>query len=200
MLLFLALIPAAFGFSSQELKTGDVLLQSLPCSICRLIEVEEGAPYSHVGVVYVDEQRNASVIESLSEVERIPLPEFIKKRKTNTSTLVLRPVHNGDEVSILSSAFLSVYEHDFAGRHYDPRFLWNNRDAAGELFYCSELVAKLLNRFLPNPIMPKAMHYTHYRSDWIQYFKTTPPDGLPGISPADFSRSPFFKRIGEIKN
>ena len=197
--LTLFLLPVdARAFSRADLLTGDVLLQSIPCYLCQMIEVEESSPYSHSGVV-LREGNALSVLEAWNDVQKIPLSQYLALRKQNTFTQVLRPiVSNGKFLKLDSNELLKIYQEKFAGHHYDPAFLWNNHDAQGETFYCSEFTAKILNFVLPIPFEPKPMHFTHFRSDWIQYFQGNPPDGQPGISPGDFEKSPLLRVIGSL--
>jgi hypothetical protein len=194
--LFFTPLPANAAIALQN---GDVLLQSVPCYLCAMIEAEEKGPYSHAGVVDVDAVGVETVYEAWTQVENIPLADFIAKRKSNSKTLVLRPIDpQGHEIKINETDLARAYQTGFAGHDYDEQFLWFNTDAKGEKYYCSELVAKLLNYFLPVPMPTKPMHFKMYRSLWISYFGGTPPDGQPGISPPDFARSPLFKKMGEI--
>jgi Permuted papain-like amidase enzyme, YaeF/YiiX, C92 family len=180
------------------LQTGDLLLESLPCRVCQLIEQEEGVPYSHVGIV-VNSMENSGrpivVLESWQSVRATPLAEFLARRTHGTRTLILRP-KNFRTVS--SEAMLRVFHDRFEGLDYDEAFLWGNSNEKGELLYCSEFVAKLMNVFLRNPLMPKPMHYQKNRALWIRYFRGDPPDGLMGNSPGDFLRVGGFLKVGEI--
>jgi len=193
-IMLLGVPQAGFAFS---LKSGDILLQSTPCYLCSLIEAEEHSPYSHLGVVVVGPS-GVSVLEAWQNVEQVSLGDFLKTRKSGSRTLVLRPF--AFESSPLPEArdLLAVFEQDFAGKHYDEDFLWNNSDELGEKYYCSEFAAKLLDRFLPSSIPTKPMHFQIHRNEWIQYFRGNPPDGLPGVSPGDFERSPLFDHVGWI--
>ena len=173
-------------------------MQSVPCYLCSMIEIEEGLPYSHSGVVVKTDQQT-NVLESWNNVQKLSLQDHLKLRKKNTLTLVLRPLRRDGEFLLIDSiALITIFNQHFAGHHYDDAFLWNNTDAIGETYYCSEMTAKILNYFLIQPIMTKPMHFTHYRQDWIQYFKGNPPDGLPGVSPADLARSPQLKVVGTL--
>ncbi len=187
------LLPAAFGLDTADLRSGDLLLESLPCQLCSLIEVEEGAPYSH-GAVILRENSQIYALQALRMVEKIPLQAFLNLRRPGTSTGVFRPIGLPIPDSILRVQF----QQHFEGLSYDEEFLWNNYDSKGEKLYCSEFIVKLLNPFLDLPIKTKPMHYTHSRADWINYFKGNPPDGLPGVSPGDLSRSPSFRAIGTL--
>jgi hypothetical protein len=188
------------AFTAADLKSGDVLLQSIPCYVCSMIEIEEGAPYSHMGVV-LKTSAGISLLQAWGKVQALPLAESLAIRKPHTNTLVLRAVNaRGRELHLDTQKISDVFDHEFSNLSYDEAFLWDNRDASGEKLYCSEFAAKFLNRFLPIPIQPKAMHFNQYRDSWIHYFQGMPPDGQPGISPADFLHSPLFKTVGELSS
>lgn len=195
MLILIALgaFSPVFAF---PLKTGDILLQSVPCYLCSLIEIEENTPYSHLGIAIVEENR-ISILESWQKVERISLDEFLAKRKKGTETLVLRPrAFETANARVSAQSFLNAFDRWFAGKHYDDDFLWNNSDELGEKYYCSEFVAKFMNHFLPVSMPTKPMHFQKHRDLWIKYFRGNPPDGQPGVSPGDFERSPLFRNVG----
>ena len=197
MAFFMALIAVSLNSAVQAstpLKTGDVLLLPVQCHLCQMIEAEEHTPYAHAGVVLIENQQ-PQILEAWDRVSKTPLANFLRRRKKNSHALLLRPITSqGAEVRIKHEALSALYDSEFKGHSYDRDFLWDNRDARGETLYCSELVAKLLNPFLPRPIPTKPMHYDQYREQWIQYFHGAPPTGKPGLSPGDFERSPLFKK------
>ena len=180
----------------HDLKNGDVILQSQACFVCQLIEEEENSPYSHIGVIVTPERGEPMVLESWGYVTNTPLSEFLARRKRNTQSLILRAQNQFKLGNTNSHEFMNRFVNYFAGKTYDPEFLWNNFDHNGERLYCSEFVAKFMNPFLGNKILPKAMHYERNRSAWMHYFRGNPPDGKPGLSPGDFERSPLFHKIG----
>ena len=189
----------AFAFGDvnvHDLRNGDVILQSQACFVCQLIEEEENSPYSHIGVIVTPEFGEPMVLESWGYVTNTPLSEFLARRKRNTRSLILRSQSHLRLASVNAYELMDRFGNSFAGKIYDPAFLWNNRDENGELLYCSEFVAKFINPFLGNKLLPKAMHYERNRSAWMHYFNGNPPDGKQGLSPGDFERSPLFNRIG----
>ena len=197
-LLFIFLSSQAGAFTLADLKTGDVLLQSAACALCSKIEAEESSPYSHVGIVLI-EKTQVFVLDSWARVEKLPIRKFLAHRRPGTHTQVSRLIDGtGKELKLDSQKFSTVFDQNFKDLNYDDTFLWDNQDAKGEKLYCSEFVAKFLNRFIPVPFSPKPMHYTHDRAAWINYFHGTPPDGKPGISPGDFEKSPLLKAVGDL--
>ena len=184
---------SAFALSSVDLKTGDVLLQSLPCSLCALIEDEENSVYSHAGVVG-PVFPGPQVFQAHVRVHRTSLSLFLRQSRYGTRVRVLRPRWMPESPADLDGRFAR----DFEGLSYDASFLWDNRDEKGEKIYCSELVVKLLNPTLARPIPTKPMHFEADREAWIRHFKGDPPDGKPGVSPEDLIRSGSFVDLGEL--
>lgn len=193
----------------SELKTGDLILQSLPCSLCRLIEEEEKSPYSHVGMVGFEKsgEKNTETVtiwEAWGTVKATPFADFISRKRKGTEAKVLRPKHflalSAEQSEKLNQELSEIYFNQFHGLTYDAAFLWDNVSEDGkDTLYCSELVVKLLNKFLPNPFPTKPMHYNSNREAWIRYFKGTPPDNLPGVSPGDLDRSDLFVDLGTLE-
>jgi len=179
-----------------DLRPGDVLLISLQCPICQTIEAEEKGPYSHAGVVSIEADQKIKIMEAITDpITEVTLGKFLSRRREGTSVLVLR----AKNTHISESSLLKRFNEKFLNHHYDAEFLWDDRDSLGEKYYCSELVAKLLLPYLPEPIPTKPMHYQTDRKAWIEFFNgANPPDGKPGISPADLARSPLFEVIGQL--
>ncbi len=188
---------SAFALNSMDLKTGDVLLQSLPCSLCALIEAEENSPYSHVGIVgsvFPEPQ----VFQAHVRVHRTSLSLFLRQTRKGTKVRVLRPIWNPETSPERGLDLNKLFTRQFEGLSYDASFLWDNRDEKGEKIYCSELVVKLLNPALARPVPTKPMHFEADREAWIRHFKGYPPDGEPGVSPEDLLKSGTFLDLGEL--
>lgn len=200
LLIFVMSLPS---FALIHLRTGDIILQPLDCKLCSVIELEEGGPYSHIGLVIVDKEKNVFVVEAYGKVQATPIDEFLDKTEKGQASAVMRNIElevmyrNWPERfnkfrTELIEKFLKV-----EGAEYDSEFLWDNKSEDGrEKYYCSELVTKLLNPFLENQILPKKMHFD--RPEWTEYFKGVLPVGQPGISPMDFVKNIHFIDIFEF--
>jgi hypothetical protein len=189
----------ASALSMDSLKSGDVVLISLPCHLCKIIEAEEGAPFSHMGVV-LRYNHQISILDAYHEVRELPILEFLNLRAPKSEPVILRAkAGKNQRLEDLSYDLLMRFKLRFRGHTYDSEFLWDNQDEKGEKLYCSEFIAKFLNPYLSAPIEPKSMHFRVSRDEWIRYFKGHPPDGKPGISPADFYRSPLFRNLGTLE-
>lgn len=195
LLLSIFLLTGALNGNANTFKwkTGDIILQSNACHLCSLIEAEEKSSYSHMGVLVLH-QGKWSVLESWGKVRISSLNEFLLRRKKDTHSLILRTIHI--ENRLRSEILLNRFAEKFAGLSYDPDFLWHNSDEQGQKLYCSEFVLKFMKPYLLIPMKTKPMHFEINREYWIKYFHGNPPDGMPGISPGDFERSPLFRRVG----
>ncbi len=193
LILFSLLNNSAFALSSRDLMTGDLLLQSLPCSLCALIEAEESSLYSHVGVMGTLFP-GPQVFQAHGRVHRTSLGSFLRQTRPGSKVRILRPVFGSNTPMDLNERFTRLFE----GLSYDASFLWDNRDEKGEKIYCSELVVKLLEPVLARPVRTKPMHFVADREAWIHHFKGYPPDGEPGVSPEDLIRSGSFIDLGDL--
>ena len=175
--------------SASPWKNGDVLLQSRRCYMCRLIESETAAPYSHMGLIVWS--KGWKVIDALGKVRLINLDDFLREGDPAKVHLHLRP-----------KLKRSLAWHDveaFLGAGYDADFLWDNLGADGrEIYYCSELITKILNPLLWDPLLPSPMDFSKHWNDWLRIFNGDPPQGKLGNSPADFYRSSEFILVGEV--
>jgi hypothetical protein len=183
-----------------ELKVGDILLQPLNCWSCRLIEEQENTIYSHMGMI-IETSPELKVVEALGSVRTINLKEF-SVRTEKGQRLSVRRFQNDQAVAYLQNnqkELVKIFQDEFLGMKYDHDFLWNNVDENGvEKLYCSEMVSKLLHRFMQVDLPIKKMKFDKNREYWIQYFHGNPPDGMWGNAPADFEKSSLFYEVGEL--
>ena len=185
----------------HKLRTGDVLLLSLDCWVCKLIEAEEGLPFSHLALVYRD-QTGIKLVESWTRgVEIKTVEDFLKDKKINNQQKIVVLRHPSFFRSrFLQRDFLETLK-TFLGKKYDPHFLWNNKDEEQKpLYYCSEFVFHFLKSILKNNLLLKTKKMTFDKNvqHWQKYFfnlRQKIPAGQEGISPADFVKSQEFKII-----
>jgi len=200
ILLFLFFFSGLAGAQTPELKVGDILLQPLKCWACSLIEAEEETIFSHVGIV-LEVNPEIKVAEAFGKVRLVSLKEFDAKTEPGQNLAVLRFRNDRiqREFDRSSALLLHYYQTEFHGRKYDHDFRWNNFDEEGEeKFYCSELISKLIKRYIQVDLPIKRMHFQTNREAWINYFRGNVPDGLWGNSPGDFERSELFYQVGEL--
>lgn len=193
----------SFAFEPSLLKAGDVLLISLNCYECRVIESETNSRFSHSGIVVKDEAGELRIAQSISSIALYTLAQFSKYKTPGTAIAVYRP-HEFADLSIeekdrLEKRMLNIFNQHFKGLPFDRRYLWDNYNSEGlELFYCSEFVAKFLDRFLSTPTIPFPLSYKKNMAYWFLYFKGDVPEGVLGNSPASLELDERLSLIGYL--
>lgn len=179
--LFLVFSPA---LANGSIRAGDILLQPLDCWSCELIVGEEKSPYSHIALAL----DSKTVIEAYGKVRIISLQEFLGKTGKDKKVLVKRSFFEFSEKE------LKIAASKIQNLPYDSKFLWDD-----ETLYCSELVYKILARFVEfTELAPKPMHFDYKPEMWRRFFRGDPPVGELGISPGDFDRSTDFYTVKEL--
>ena len=182
---------STFGFiNKDQLEVGDVILIPVKCYVCSAIETNTNSRFSHLGIV-VNKQKE--VAHALGKVKKEPLKNFLKMKDPNREAAVVRPV--GFNLRTRQKMTKEFYK-NYLGLPYDSEFLWDNYNIYfQEKLYCSEFIAKLLNKFLKNKIEPIPMDYSENIPFWSKYFNGKIPQGLPGVTPSAFYDHPSFIRI-----
>jgi hypothetical protein len=197
IVIFLLFIISNFGFA-EELQSGDVILISFNCYECRVIESETNSTFSHSGVVIRGKDDSLYVLQSLGSVISVPLGQFLKNKRPLSKISVYRPRLFSNFTSIeylkLTQEMLEVFDRDFLGLKFDSNYLWDNLDENGnELLYCSEFVAKFLDKFLNIPTVPYPLSFNKNYEYWYKYFNGKIPEGVLGNSPNSFTNDPRFE-------
>ena len=193
----------SWGLAVSDLKAGDVVLLSLNCYECRMIESETESLFSHSGVVIVDEEGRTRIAQSLGRLDHFSFAEFTKNITPGTFVHVSRPRDmlkmTAQKRVLLEKVMLDVFNEQFKNAPFDSKYLWNNFNANGvEYLYCSEFIAKFLDHFLTQKTIPLPISYKKHYDYWKKYFKGVVPDGELGNSPASFSRDERFEFVGTI--
>lgn len=201
--LLLLLSSQSFALDRSELQTGDVVLLSLNCMECRMIESETDSAFSHSGVIVVDEAGVNRVAQSLGRVDLVTFADFTKNITPKTGVAVYRPREfnslNALQVQNLGKGMFDFFKSNFFGAPFDSKYEWNNYNSKGEeLLYCSEFIAKFLDHFLSQKTTPTLISYVKNYAYWYRYFKGSVPENELGNSPASFSRDERFIFIGTI--
>lgn len=183
----------------SELRVGDVLLISLNCYTCRMIESETQSPFSHSGIVLIDENNKVRIAQSLGKVAHYSYEDFAKNKTPGTLVHVYRARQLIGKEG-LEKDFLDVFNEKFKGAPFDSKYSWNNFSSDGqELLYCSEFIAKFIDYFLIEKSIPTPISYRKNYEYWLMYFKGVVPEGELGNSPASFMRDQRFEFIGTLK-
>ena len=192
-----------FALTINDLQTGDVVLLSLKCIECRVIESETNSLFSHSGVVVIDEQGRKRIAQSIGNVALFSYADFTGNITPGTYVHVYRPREfnklSAQKMAMLEQSMLDTFNEKYKGAPFDSKYIWNNFNAKGvELLYCSEFIAKFLDNFLSQKTQLKVITYNKHYDYWTKYFKGIVPENELGNSPASFSRDHRFEFIGTI--
>jgi uncharacterized protein YycO len=150
--LFLSLLTNLYAYTPQN---GDLIFHTSKSSQSQAIQLATESPYSHVGIVYIQEGK-PYVYEAISKVSLTPLQSWIN-RGTNKDYTVLR------YQKVLSEAQLKRMKEvgeNYKGLSYDLRFEWSS-----DKMYCSEVVWKIYKEgagiTLSKPKKMKDYHFDH---------------------------------------
>ena len=181
-----------------EYRNGDLLFQDLDCGgLCTAIETVtegvDGKSFSHLGLVYFQDD-SAFVIEAIGkEVQLTPITDFVFRNsdeKGNPKILVTRL---DSEYSKLNSKALE-FAVSQKGVPYDDPFLYDNGS-----YYCSELIYDAFKSANDNkpffelfPMTFKDPATKEMFPVWVEYYenlKMPIPEGKLGCNPGGISRS-----------
>jgi hypothetical protein len=112
------------------LKTGDIVFQNTETSASDAIMLASGTLYTHVGLIEIDGNGKAKVIEAVGPVRAVSLASWMRKGTGNRITIKrIKGLTEADAKTATARA------RRYLGRPYDHYF-YETRDQ----IYCSELV------------------------------------------------------------
>jgi len=187
---------AAFAAVGQQFQTGDLLFQvgsssGMNDAIATATGQETHIPYTHVGIIYV-ENDTVFVIEATS-------PEVTK---TLLDAFLLRSAHVDGKPVVTVRRLIEEYREiipqaivrakSLLGKPYDYIFSPDN-----DAYYCSELVlVSFLNRHGEPIFETISMNFRDADGNlpafWIEHFEkhnAEIPENRPGSNPVDLSKS-----------
>lgn len=130
------LLAACATHDVPVLRDGDLVFQTSLSQQGEAIARATGSPYTHVGVVFLDDGEPI-VLEAIGPVVYTPLDEWIIRGK-NSHFVVKRLADSLDSWDI---AALRRTGERYLGRRYDFYFEWTD-----QRMYCSELVWKMYSQ------------------------------------------------------
>lgn len=186
-----------------ELRPGDIILKSLPCYSCSIIESESESSFSHSGLLIKNEQDELVVAEALGKVRTQTIEDFLDQSAQNKQIVVVRSIElaqiyqrSKQQFKKISDTLTNLFYTHYNQLPFDSRYLWDNFSESGqELLYCSEMITKLLNRVLTKKIRPTPMSFDRNWQYWYEYFDGDVPQGKLGNSPSDFVNPELFFRL-----
>lgn len=129
------------GCEKYTPRNGDIIFQTSLSNQSKAIQVATHSPYSHMGLVYVEDGK-AYVFEASKTVKLTPFAEWT--RRGDKERYVVKRLKNADDY--LTSDNLKRMKNagkKYEGRPYDLYFEWTD-----ERIYCSELVWKIYKHAL----------------------------------------------------
>ncbi|MDF9800740.1 hypothetical protein OKW21_006003 [Catalinimonas alkaloidigena] len=198
------ILNTAYAQGAYKAQNGDLLFQDLDCgpyceSIEKVTEGVDGADFSHMGIVVMQDDQTY-VIEAVSKgVIATPLKNFLQ-----------RNVNDEGQPKIMVGRLKTAYQplipsaliqaHALLGNPYDE--IYTDGD---EAYYCSELIYEIFKRANQGkPLFPLApMTYVDPDTGetfpiWKDYFAergVKVPEGVAGINPGAISRSLYLEII-----
>jgi hypothetical protein len=199
-LVFLLTIQITFS-QNVELKTGDIIFQSMNCGpLCEAInqvtEGYKGKDFSHLGLVYIQNDSIYIIEAAGNAVQLTSLEKF--KLYTNEPMFVGR-LKSKYKKHIPEAIAFSLKQ---IGTPYDDAYLYDNGS-----YYCSELI---YDAFLDaydkpffelQPMTFKAPNSNEYFEVWQEYYdnlKIKIPEGELGCNPGGISLSKKLRIIGTL--
>lgn len=176
-------------------ESGDILLISMPCYLCSVIENETDSEFSHLGII-LKTDTGTFVLDSTGKVQKTKLSAFVDKAKKFSFLKLIR----SKQANLLPDSFIMnlVFRVDFEGAPYDPYFLVDNKIGKRTALYCSEFVKEYFDAFGIKTPDYQPMTFTKNLDIWQKYYegiKYEIPEGEPGINPESFNQSNLYKSI-----
>ena len=182
-----ATLLAASPYLPQD---GDIIFHTSLSSQSQAIQIATQSPYSHVGIVYLQEGK-AYVYEAIRTVSLTPLKQWVARGK-DKAFMVMRLKQ---ELGHYQKKKLRAAGHRYKALAYDLKFEWSNSK-----MYCSELVWKIYNDIGIGltPTRPmKDYHFDHpkvqkkLQERWGKSIHWEEPI----VAPCDLAKSSLLRKV-----
>jgi hypothetical protein len=124
---------AALPAQSQDLpdlQRGDVIFHNSQSAQSMAILLATDSPFTHVGIVDLDDRGNPVVLEAVKTTRETPLEDWVEQGKDGAVAVYRMEGLSEDQALAVTTAARS-----HLGKGYDPYFYWTE-----DALYCSELV------------------------------------------------------------
>ena len=116
-----------------DFKNGDIIFQTSKSQQSKLIQEVTQSKFSHVGILYIEEDHKISVFEAVSTVKLTPLSKWINNG-VESQYVIKRYKY---DINLEDMNKMYEYCIQQKGMSYDWEFQWTDNE-----MYCSELVWK----------------------------------------------------------
>ena len=162
------------------------------------IQLATNSPYSHVGIVYLDERGSPRVFEAIGPVLLTPWDDWVKRGK-NGHALVMR-LEDRASLSDQNIEHMQGVGREFLGKPYDGKFQWTD-----DRIYCSELVWKTYKRGADIELCPTSTASDLDLSDpeiqrllKVRYGQEPIDMNEILVTPADLANCPMLREVHRI--
>lgn len=175
-------------------RDGDLVFHTSKSGQSTAIQLATGSPYSHVGLVYLDEGV-PMVFEAIRTVSATPLAAWIARGEEG-SFVAKRLVGAEIYLTPVGLGRLREVAHAFIGKSYDRGFAWSDDE-----IYCSELVWKIYEEALDLEIGEKAtlgdfdLSHPVVRREMVERWGSSIPLGETVVSPSAVFDSPLLEVV-----
>jgi Permuted papain-like amidase enzyme, YaeF/YiiX, C92 family len=142
LIIFCGMMLSACGINkaSDGYQDGDIIFQTSMSRQSVAIQIATKSVYSHMGIIYINENGDVLVFEAVQPVKFTPLDKWIKRGKDGQ--YVVKRLKDSDTI-LTADALSRMVEagKDFIDKDYDKYFNWSDEE-----IYCSELVWKIYKR------------------------------------------------------
>lgn len=129
LLLALAALPAQ-AQDLPDLQRGDVIFQNSQSAQSLAILLATNSPFTHVGIIDIDDRGNPVVLEAVKTTRETPLADWVAQGKDGAVA-----VYRMEGLTEAQALAVTQAARSHFGKGYDPYF-YRTEDA----LYCSELV------------------------------------------------------------
>ena len=199
--LLIFILPSILFAQTSKLKTGDLLFQKMNCgelcdAILAVTEGYQGNDFSHLGLVYIQNDSIFIIEAAGNAVRKVTLEQFSKNTKTNMYIGRVKNKYKKLIPGVIQFSLLQI------GTPYDDDYLYNNGK-----YYCSELIydaflnANGMPFFDLQPMTFKQPETNDFFPAWVTYYQSLGveiPEGQLGCNPGGISTSKKIKIIGEL--
>lgn len=198
-MIYLLLLPANIFAQGFKLKNGDLIFQeacpnNMENSIKKVTSSIDDYQFTHVGMVYIDENDSIYVLEATTpKVALTPLRDYLYPEKAISCYPISIVGRLKDKYQEIIPQALNI-GFTLIDKEYDYGFILSN-----DKYYCSELVYEILKQankgvdvFPLNVMTFKSKETGETVKGWIEHFNkyNLPiPEGEPGINPGAMSCS-----------
>lgn len=182
--------------NAEDLQTGDIIFQDSQSSQSQAIKAATHSPYSHVGVVVIQEGK-PYVAEAIQPVSLTPLDAWIARGRDRH--YVVKRL-NAPAINPQSEAKLQAEAKKYLKRDYDWKFAWSDDE-----IYCSELVWKIYQRSLGvelcelKSLRDFDLSPPIVRKTLARRYGEAIPLSEPVVAPADIFQSPRLVTVATKK-